>query len=93
VVKNKVAPPFKEAEFDILHDEGISKSGSIIDAGIKLEIVQKSGTWLSFHDEKIGQGRDQAIKSLKENPKLQEDIEKEIRKKIMSEVKAREMEE
>jgi len=84
VVKNKVAPPFKEAEFDILHDEGISKSGSIIDAGINLEVLQKSGTWLSFQNEKIGQGRDQAIKALKENPKLQESIEKEIRKKMNS---------
>jgi recombination protein RecA len=82
VVKNKVAPPFKEAEFDILHNEGISKSGSIIDAGVNLEVIQKSGTWLSFKEEKIGQGRDSAIKTLKEKPKLQDDIEKEIRKKI-----------
>ncbi|MFA6216251.1 MAG: recombinase RecA [Candidatus Omnitrophota bacterium] len=82
VVKNKIAPPFKEAEFDILHNEGISKSGSIIDAGVNLEVIQKSGTWLSFKEEKIGQGRDAAIKTLKEKPKLQEDIEKEIRKKI-----------
>jgi recombination protein RecA len=84
VVKNKVAPPFKEAEFDILHDEGISKSASIIDAGSNLEVLQKSGTWLSFQNEKIGQGRDAAIKALKENPKLQESIEKEIRKKMNS---------
>jgi len=82
VVKNKVAPPFKEAEFDILHNEGISKAGSIIDAGVNLEVIQKSGTWLSFKEEKIGQGRDSAIKTLKEKPKLQDDIEKEIRKKI-----------
>ncbi len=82
VVKNKVAPPFKEAEFEILHDEGISKAGSIIDAAVNIDVIQKSGTWLSFKDEKLGQGRDAAIKNLKEKPKLQDEIEKEIRKKI-----------
>jgi recombination protein RecA len=84
VVKNKIAPPFKEAEFDILHDEGISKTGSVIDAGVNLEIIQKSGTWLAFANEKIGQGRDAAIKYLKEKPKLQDDIEKDIRKKMLA---------
>ncbi len=82
VVKNKVAPPFREAEFDILHNEGIAKAGSIIDAAVNLGIIDKSGTWLSFGSEKLGQGKDQAVKALKENPKLQEEIEKEIRKKI-----------
>ena len=82
VVKNKVAPPFREAEFEIFHDEGISKSGSILDAAVNLNIVDKSGTWLSFKEEKLGQGRDAAIKLLKEKPKLLEEIEKEIRKKI-----------
>jgi len=82
VVKNKVAPPFREAEFEILHDEGIAKAGSILDAGINLEIVGKSGTWLSFQGEKLAQGRDAAIKILKEKPKLQDEIEKEVRKKI-----------
>ena len=82
VVKNKVAPPFKEGEFDILHNEGISKAGATIDAAVNLEIITKSGTWLSYHDEKLGQGRDAAIKTLKEKPKVQEDIEKEVRKKI-----------
>jgi len=82
VVKNKVAPPFREAEFEILHDEGISKAGSIIDAALNLGIIEKSGTWLSFQNEKIGQGRDQAIKLLKEKEKLAQEIEKEIRKKI-----------
>jgi len=82
VVKNKVAPPFKEAELDMFHNEGISKSGSIIDSGINCEVIEKSGTWMSFQGEKIGQGRDAAIKTLKEKPKLQDDIEKEIRKKI-----------
>jgi len=82
VVKNKVAPPFKEAEFDILHDEGISKTGSIIDAGLNSDVLQKSGTWISFANEKLGQGRDAAIKFLKENPKVGDAIEKEVRKKI-----------
>jgi recombination protein RecA len=82
VVKNKIAPPFREAEFDILHDQGIVKEASIIDAGVDLEVIQKSGTWLSFGTEKIGQGRDAAVKLLKEQPKLAETIEKEIRKKI-----------
>lgn len=81
VVKNKVAPPFREAEFDILHNEGIAKTASVIDAGVNFETITKSGTWLSFEDKKLGQGRDAAIKFLKENPKLQEDIEKETRKK------------
>ncbi|HQJ15471.1 MAG TPA: recombinase RecA [Candidatus Omnitrophota bacterium] len=84
VVKNKVAPPFREAEFDILHDQGINKAGSIIDAGLNLEVVQKSGTWLSFNNEKIGQGREAAITALRENPKLADEIEKEIRKKIVA---------
>lgn len=82
VVKNKVAPPFKEAEFEILHNEGISKVGSIVDAAINLNIIEKSGAWLSYKTEKIGQGRDAAIKLLKEKPKLQEELEKEIRLKI-----------
>lgn len=82
VVKNKIAPPFREAEFDIKHDEGISKSGAILDAAVNANIVAKSGTWLSFRDEKLGQGRDAAIKTLKEKPKLLADLEKEVRKTI-----------
>jgi recombination protein RecA len=82
VVKNKVAPPFREAEFEILHNEGIAKTGSIVDAAVNLNIIEKSGAWFSFQNEKIGQGRDSAIKLLKEQPKVQETIEKEIRKKI-----------
>ncbi|MDD5096939.1 MAG: recombinase RecA [Candidatus Omnitrophica bacterium] len=82
VVKNKIAPPFREAEFDILHNEGIAKTGAVIDAGVSLEVIAKAGTWLSFEDKKLGQGRDAAIKFLKENPKLQEDIEKAVRKKF-----------
>ncbi|MDD2752330.1 MAG: recombinase RecA [Candidatus Omnitrophica bacterium] len=82
VVKNKVASPFREAEFEILHNEGISKTGSIIDCGLNLGILEKSGTWISWQNEKLGQGRDAAIKLLKEKTKLQDDIEKEIRKAI-----------
>ncbi|MDD4941759.1 MAG: DNA recombination/repair protein RecA, partial [Candidatus Omnitrophica bacterium] len=81
---NKVAPPFREAEFDILHDQGINKAGSIIDAGVNLEVIQKSGTWMSYNNEKIGQGREAAINALRENQKLSDDIEKEIRKKIVA---------
>jgi recombination protein RecA len=82
VVKNKVASPFREAEFEILHNEGIAKAGAVLDAAVNLEVIAKSGTWLSFENEKLGQGRDAALKLLKEKPKLQEDIEKEVRKKI-----------
>jgi len=81
VVKNKVAPPFKEAEFEILHNEGIAKTSSVLDAAVNLGIIEKSGTWLSFQNEKLGQGRDAAVKFLKEKPKLQEELEKEVRKK------------
>jgi recombination protein RecA len=81
VVKNKIAPPFREAEFDIMHNEGIAKTAAVIDAAVNLSVITKSGTWLSFEDKKLGQGRDAAIKFLKENPKIQEDIEKEARKK------------
>jgi len=82
VVKNKVASPFREAEFEILHNEGIAKTGAVLDAAANMEVIAKSGTWFSFQDEKLGQGREAAIKFLKEKPKLQEEIEKEVRKKI-----------
>lgn len=82
VVKNKVAPPFKEAEFEILHNEGIAKTAAVLDAAVNLGIIEKAGTWLSFQNEKIGQGRDAAIRALKEKPKLQEELEKEVRKRI-----------
>ncbi len=82
VVKNKVASPFKDTEFDILFTEGISKEGCLLDLGVELEIIQKSGTWLAFEDAKLGQGREAARKFLKENPKISEKIEKEIRTRI-----------
>lgn len=83
VVKNKVAPPFKEAEFDILHDEGISKIGSIIDVALEKEIIKKSGTWLLYRDDKLGQGLIQAKRFLKENPKILKELEKEVREKCL----------
>jgi len=80
IVKNKVAPPFKIAEFDIMYNEGISQSGDILDLGVKYEIVKKSGAFYSFGEEKLGQGRENAKTFLRENPKLMKQIEKEVRK-------------
>jgi recombination protein RecA len=79
VVKNKVAPPFKQAEIDIMYGEGISKEGSIIDIGTELDIVQKSGAWFSFEGERLGQGRENAKQFLKDNPKISDVIDKKIR--------------
>jgi len=79
VVKNKVAPPFRSAEFDILFNEGISKEGNLLDVGVDLGVVKKSGAWLEYNGEKIGQGKDAARQFLKENPKISSDIEKAIR--------------
>jgi recombination protein RecA len=80
VVKNKVAPPFRQAEFDIMYGEGISEEGNLIDVGVELGIVEKSGSWFSFGGEKIAQGRLAAVDYLRENTKAAEHIEKEIRK-------------
>jgi len=79
VVKNKVAPPFKKAEFDIVHDEGISKSGSILDLGVELGVLEKSGVWVTFDKENIGQGREAAREFLRSNIKISNEIEKRIR--------------
>ena len=79
VVKNKVAPPFKQIEFDIMYGEGISKTGELIDLGVKAGIVEKSGSWFSFDSERIGQGRENAKVYLKENPATAERIERAIR--------------
>lgn len=79
VVKNKVAPPFRTVDFDILYGEGISKMGEIIDLGVKAEIVDKSGSWFSYNGERIGQGRENVKQFLKNNPKITEDIERRIR--------------
>ncbi|MEP3245424.1 MAG: recombinase RecA [Sneathiella sp.] len=78
VVKNKVAPPFKVIEFDIMYGEGISKTGEILDLGVKAEVVEKSGSWYSYDSQRIGQGREQAKNFLKENPEMAADIEKKI---------------
>lgn len=79
IIKNKVAPPFKQAEFDIMFGEGISKEGELIDYGVKLDIVDKSGTWFSYKDSKLGQGKEKAKAFLKENPDIAEEIEMAIK--------------
>ena len=80
-VKNKVAPPFKQAEFDIMYNEGISKEGNILDIGVKEEIVQKSGAWFSYGDTRLGQGRENSKVFLTENPEIALEIENKIREK------------
>ncbi len=80
VVKNKVAPPFRQAEFDIMFGEGISKEGELIDYGVKLDIIDKSGSWFSYKDIKLGQGRENAKLYLKEHPEVAKEIENEIKK-------------
>ena len=79
IVKNKVAPPFREAEFDIMFGEGISKIGEILDLGVKLGVVQKSGAWFNYGDMRLGQGRDNAKQFLKEHPEVADEIEKIVR--------------
>lgn len=79
IVKNKVAPPFKQAEFDIMYGEGISREGSLIDIGTELEIISKSGTWYSYGDARLGQGKENAKDFLKENSQLADEIETKIR--------------
>jgi len=79
VVKNKVAPPFRKAEFDILFGEGISKTGEIVDLAVEFDIIKKSGSWFSYNDTKIGQGRDAVLNMLKDNPELAEELEGKIK--------------
>ena len=83
VVKNKVAPPFKQAEFDIMYGEGISMLGCLLDMAIEFNIVEKSGSWFSYNGNKIGQGRDNVIAYLRSNPELADEIEKLIREKMV----------
>jgi recombination protein RecA len=82
VVKNKVAPPFKRAEFDIVYGSGISKTGEIIDLGVDFNIVKKSGSWFSYGDTKLGQGREAVRSLLLDNPELAEELESMIREKL-----------
>ena len=82
IVKNKVAPPFKIAEFDIMYGEGISKTGEILDAAVDMEIVKKSGSWFSYAETKLGQGRDAVRDMLKDNPELADELEAKIREEI-----------
>ena len=82
VVKNKVAPPFREAEFDIVYGKGISREGNILDLGVNLELIEKSGSWLSYKGDRIGQGRENVKRYLEENPEVANEIEKKIREKF-----------
>ena len=82
VVKNKVAPPFKTAEFDILFGEGISRQGEIIDMGVNAKVIEKSGAWYAYNGEKIGQGRDNAREFLRENAELAAEIENKVRESL-----------
>ena len=82
VVKNKVAPPFREAIFDILYGEGISRQGEVIDLGVQAKIVDKAGAWYSYNGERIGQGKDNAREFLRENPDIAREIENRIRESL-----------
>ncbi len=84
VVKNKVAPPFKVVEFDIMYGKGISKSGEIVDIGVELDVVQKSGSWFSYDGNKLGQGRDAVKTLIEDNPELMEELESKIKEKLNS---------
>jgi len=84
VVKNKVAPPFKEANFQILYGKGISKEGELIDLGVKHKMVDKAGAWYSYKGDKIGQGKANSMKFLQENPKIADELESRIRELLLS---------
>ena len=83
IVKNKVAPPFKQAEFIIMYGEGISKQGELIDLGVKHKIVEKAGAWYSYNGDKVGQGKSNSIKFLKENPEIADEIEGKLREMLL----------
>jgi recombination protein RecA len=85
VVKNKIAPPFRTAEFDIMYNEGISRTGDVLDLAVEHGIVGKAGAWFDYKEGKIGQGREATKVYLKENPKVLEEIEKAVRKKVAEE--------
>jgi recombination protein RecA len=79
VVKNKVAPPFREAEFDVMYGEGISKEGDLLDLAVDKKIVDKSGTWFAFNGERLGQGRENVKQFMKDNPEVTKTIEQKVR--------------
>jgi recombination protein RecA len=81
-VKNKVAPPFKKSEFDIMYGEGISKVGEILDLGVELNIIKKSGSWFSYGETRLGQGRDSVKNVIQENPDLMNELEQQIKTAI-----------
>ena len=97
VVKNKVAPPFKEAEFDIIYGQGISREGCLLDIGVTLDIIKKSGAWFSYGDQRIGQGRENVKKFLRENPEISKEIEEKVKaeyeKAFLSSIEAHTVEE
>ena len=82
IVKNKMAPPFRKAEFDIVFGEGISKIGEIVDLGVEFDVIKKSGSWFSYGESKLAQGRDAVKQLLTDNPELTEEIEAKIREQI-----------
>ena len=82
IIKNKVAPPFRKAEFDIMFGEGISKTGEIVDLGVELGIIKKSGSWFSYNDTRLAQGRDAAKQVIMDNPELAEELEAKIKEGI-----------
>ena len=82
IVKNKVAPPFRTAEFDIMYGEGISKTGEVLDLAVEFEIIKKSGSWFSYGDTKLGQGRDAVKALIKDNPELMDELEHKIKEHI-----------
>ena len=88
IVKNKIAPPFKTAEFDIMYGEGVSRLGTLIDMGVELDIVDKSGAWYSYEGNRLGQGKEKAKAVLEENPAMVEEIEGKIREKLATDADA-----
>ncbi len=89
VVKNKVAPPFKNAEFEIMHDEGISRSGNILDLGVNAGVLEKTGSWITYGNEKLGQGKESAREFLRNNTKVSNEIEKRIRESMLAKPSAK----
>lgn len=83
IVKNKIAPPFKQADFDIMYGEGVSREGALLDLAVEMDLIEKSGTWYSYHDQRLGQGRENARLYLKENTALCQEIEQKVRQKFM----------